>query len=314
MITPLRDLAAVFTVAFMLASAGCSARPLTQLVVVTESSLDIPSDLDQIEIDITSPSGAMGQRMVAIASRANLPATLGVVHRDGPLGPVHIRVRGLARGMVMVTREADVMLQEGRTLRLDLPLDASCRGVVCPGDQSCAAGACRMLTIAPSELVDFNGTPHSSADAGSADAGSVDAGSVDAGSVDAGSVDAGSVDAGWVDAGSVDAGWVDAGSVDAGWVDAASADAASTDAASTDAASTDAPTPPMCPTSCSDPMHATGVCEMGICVLVCRPNRSDCNGLYDDGCETDIRSSETHCGVCARACGAGQRCRGGDCG
>ena len=247
--TPLRNLAAAFTLAFVLGSAGCNAQPLTQLVVVTESSLRVPSELDQIEIDITSPSGVMGSRMVAISSPANLPATLGVVHRDGPLGPIHIRVRGRARDMVMVTREADVMLQRGRTLRLDLALDASCRGVMCRADQSCAEGACRMLTIAPSELVDFSGTLPSSTDAGAPDAGSPDAFT---------------------------------------------------------------PTT-MCTISCGDPMHATGVCVLGSCRLICQANRNDCNGVYEDGCETDTRSSAMHCGVCGRACGAGERCRSGEC-
>ena len=268
MIAPLRDLAAVFTLAFTLASAGCNARPLTQLVVVTESSLNVPSELDQIEIDVTSPSGVMGYRMAAIASVANLPATLGVVHRDGPLGPVHIRVRGLARDMVIVTREADVTLQEGRTLRLDLPLDASCRGVVCPADQSCAAGACRTLTIAPSELVDFNGTLQSSPDTGFGDAGFGDAGSTDADFTDAGSIDA---------------------------------------------ATADASTLPMCPASCGNPMHAEGVCMMGICVLVCEAQRSDCNGVYEDGCETNTRNSDMHCGACDRPCVGTERCQSGAC-
>lgn len=241
--TPLRNLAAAFTLAFVLGSAGCNAQPLTQLVVVTESSLRVPSELDQIEIDITSPSGVMGSRMVAISSPANLPATLGVVHRDGPLGPIHIRVRGRARDMVMVTREADVMLQQGRTLRLDLALDASCRGVTCRADQSCSAGTCRALMIAPSELVDFNGTLPSSADAGSPDAF----------------------------------------------------------------------TPAMCTTSCGNPMHATGICVLGACRLVCQLNRSDCNGLYEDGCEIDLRSATTDCGACGRACDEGERCRSGEC-
>jgi hypothetical protein len=229
--------------ALTLACIGCNVRPLTQLVVVTETSLRVPSELDQIEIDITSPSGSMGHRMAAISSSTNLPATLGVVHRSGPLGPIHIRVRARLRDSVIVTRDAEVTLQEGRTLRVDLSLDARCRSVSCSDNQSCAGGACRSVSIAPSELIVFDGTLPSTPDAGSPDA----------------------------------------------------------------------TTPVTCSPSCGNPSHATGLCVAGTCRLLCESNRSDCNGRYEDGCETDTRSTNSDCGACGRACDGGERCRSSVC-
>lgn len=240
---PFWALTAAFALS-LFACTGCNARPLTQLIVVTDTSLRVPGELDQIEIDITSPSGAMGHRMLAITSTSNLPATLGVVHRSGPLGPIHIVVRGRLRGTAIVTREAEVTLQEGRTLRVDLALDASCRDVTCRENQSCAGGACRSRSIAPNELVDFHGgLTHTATDAGTSDA----------------------------------------------------------------------PIPVTCTPSCENPSHATGLCVLGTCRLTCEPNRSDCNGRYDDGCETDTRSTTSDCGACGHACDAGMRCRSGMC-
>ena len=241
---PLRTLALAFT----LACAGCNARPLTQLVVVTESSLRVPSELDKKKTDFTAPSVSMRHRMLAIRSISDLPATLGVVHRSGPLGPIHIRVRGRLRSSVVVTREAEVMLEAGRTRRLDLSLDAACRDVTCREAQSCARGTCRSLTIAPGELRDFNGVFPFEPDASSPDAGSPDT-----------------------------------------------------------------PTPLTCTPACTDPSHATGQCVLGTCRLTCESNRSDCNGLYSDGCEIDTRSSSSHCGGCGRPCDARERCRSSEC-
>ena len=237
--TPTLHIALVLT----LACIGCNARPLTQLVVVIESSLRAPSELDHVEIDITSPSGAMGRRMQSVGSSADLPTTLGVVHRGGPLGPVRVVVRGRLRGAEVVTREAEVTLQEGRTLRLNLSLDGRCRGVMCRGDQSCAEGSCRARAIAPDELVVFDGTIPGASDAGAADAFS----------------------------------------------------------------------PPTCTTFCPGAPAAAGRCVLGVCRLECMPNRGDCNGVYADGCEVDLRNSASDCGGCGNSCDSDERCRNGAC-
>ncbi|AKU99115.1 Tryptophan synthase alpha chain [Labilithrix luteola] len=63
-------------------------------------------------------------------------------------------------------------------------------------------------------------------------------------------------------------------------------------------------------------------CVNGACVLECvnGPNpRSDdvfldCNGLIDDGCESDIIADRENCGVCGHACPAGVACVKGKCG
>jgi hypothetical protein len=71
----------------------------------------------------------------------------------------------------------------------------------------------------------------------------------------------------------------------------------------------------------SDPAHcgscsnacsladATASCQNESCVVAsCAPDHGDCNGIAQDGCETQLDSSAQHCGSCANACGSDLRC------
>ena len=49
----------------------------------------------------------------------------------------------------------------------------------------------------------------------------------------------------------------------------------------------------------------TPACIEGLCAIAaCGGSFADCDGLSSNGCETDTRSSATHCGTCGRACPA----------
>ncbi len=67
-------------------------------------------------------------------------------------------------------------------------------------------------------------------------------------------------------------------------------------------------------TSCDRP-HATSQCSAGRCEFVrCAVGFGDCDGDASNGCETDLRTSTDHCGVCGRACrlpNASPRCDSG---
>jgi hypothetical protein len=57
-----------------------------------------------------------------------------------------------------------------------------------------------------------------------------------------------------------------------------------------------------CGNVCSLP-GAVSICTEGTCgVASCEEFLSDCNGLAEDGCEVDTRSSMQHCGTCGRPC------------
>ena len=107
----------------------------------------------------------------------------------------------------------------------------------------------------------------------------------------------------------------DSGPADTG----ATVDVGSVDAAPPDAGFTCRDPDPGCPAAdlCNDPRNCgrcgtrcetgafgTPLCEEGECKLDCDPGRADCNDDVRDGCETDQRRSNEHCGACNSACPA----------
>jgi hypothetical protein len=69
----------------------------------------------------------------------------------------------------------------------------------------------------------------------------------------------------------------------------------------------------MCGRACSI-ANGTAACAMGQCaVAACNTGFADCDMNPTNGCETDTRASGTHCGMCGRACPAGQACQSGAC-
>ncbi len=65
---------------------------------------------------------------------------------------------------------------------------------------------------------------------------------------------------------------------------------------------------------CPPTTSATVTCTAGACVYACNAGYGDCDGLAINGCETELRTSATHCGRCGNACAAGVACRAYACG
>ena len=72
-----------------------------------------------------------------------------------------------------------------------------------------------------------------------------------------------------------------------------------------------------------DGISLSGSCVDSKCTFQCELRQdgngnthqlADCNGILDDGCETDLSADPASCGVCGNACAAGQRCINGKCG
>ena len=62
------------------------------------------------------------------------------------------------------------------------------------------------------------------------------------------------------------------------------------------------------------PNTLTTACFAGGCVTrTCAVGRSDCNGLFADGCETNVDADVSNCGRCGVTCTGGVACLGGVC-
>lgn len=70
------------------------------------------------------------------------------------------------------------------------------------------------------------------------------------------------------------------------------------------------------------PTHMKSRCVDGACELECFSEESwidpkdwrNCNGLIDDGCETNVVTDPKNCGACGNVCAAGTPCIDGKCG
>jgi hypothetical protein len=70
----------------------------------------------------------------------------------------------------------------------------------------------------------------------------------------------------------------------------------------------------VCGLACAPP-HATGACAACVCAIAqCDAGWADCDGLYDNGCETNLAINAANCGGCGNNCNAGQVCHDGACG
>lgn len=135
-----------------LLSLGACTGDLTQIMVVVGTDIDA---VDEVQFTIEGLGSTMERSgRVVIGS----PATLALVHRSGPLGPVTVTAQGYSRGTPSpVTRTAHIDFRPGEIFVLRLDLVASCLGITCPSDQTCTPDGCRPRTAAVTEP--WTGTP-----------------------------------------------------------------------------------------------------------------------------------------------------------
>jgi hypothetical protein len=77
-----------------------------------------------------------------------------------------------------------------------------------------------------------------------------------------------------------------------------------------------------CDRFCPVPYNAATTCADGACGYACLPGFADCNGAFEDGCETVPATDPNHCGACDAPCSttnmaivvcAGGSCESGEC-
>jgi hypothetical protein len=246
----------------------------TELLLVVDSDLRVPEQLDRVEVHVEGPAGVTQDSSAELGDGMDaLPRSVALVHEAGPLGPLHATVRGTAGGVLVLTREARLSFVAGKTLVLPMHLSVHCLGVAC-GELTCSEAGCTSVDIDPSSLLSYTGQePRLSA----ADGGATE---VDAA---AEPMDATTPDA----SARVDAGPLDAQAM-------TPRDAASSDASVKDSGQK------------SDAAMCTALPEL------CNSLDDDCDGKVDDG--FDLMTDTNHCGSCSNRCGGStRRCCAGVC-
>jgi hypothetical protein len=141
-----------------IALAGCGSSP-TEVVIVADTDYLVPSEIDRMVISVVGPDGQTKESSRTLASQTELPATLGIVHEGGALGPFVATLRGERGGGTIATRTARFSFVAGEIRSLHMRLDRACSIVSCGLEQTCANGSCRSIDVGESELAPWNGPP-----------------------------------------------------------------------------------------------------------------------------------------------------------
>ena len=158
------------------AACGGGTSPLTQIVVLVDSDLSVPSELDALSIEVVTGTASPVTASVQLRVQP-LPGSVGLVHSSGPLGPVKILVRGLLNGSPVVERLAVVSFEPDKTLLLRMPLSRACLNTgmtACGAELTCDLGQCVKPEVATLPVWDHQVRPF---DVGSAGADHRDGGS-----------------------------------------------------------------------------------------------------------------------------------------
>lgn len=113
----------------------------TEVVLVVNSDLMAPLEIDSLDVVVTS---AGGEEMTSFARLNNgdprLPRTLGIYNVDSRLGPYYVTARARLGGAIVVERSASFDFVRDRTMRLTLFLPSACQDVRCDTPLTCVEG------------------------------------------------------------------------------------------------------------------------------------------------------------------------------
>jgi hypothetical protein len=130
--------------------AACSPGAPTQLVVVVESDLPVPSRLASVRAAVGESA-----QVFPLPGPEALPFSFGIEPRGGDASrPVHLVLEGRdAAGVVFVTRTVRTGFRPGRTTLLRAGLEELCADAPgCAEGTTCIEGACVDDSIAPAAL------------------------------------------------------------------------------------------------------------------------------------------------------------------
>ena len=171
------------------------AKPLTELIVVVDSNLAVPGELDEIVVTTAGPDTTVREAVATLGpGQVAVPRYVTLAHEQGPLGPIAVRVTGKLNGSAVLERQAQVWFVAEHSLVLPLHLARQCLNFACPAAQTCTEAGCQPVAIDSQSLAAWDGHKprldnESDSDAGGgpvepdAGEGVVDAGADDAASM-----------------------------------------------------------------------------------------------------------------------------------
>ena len=155
-------LAAMMICVAALSLAGCAAKDPTQIVLVIDSDISIPGELDRFTIKIER-NGVVRTFLEydldpSHTASVKLPATLSLVADKDLAQQVTITVTGLYKTRELLVRQARLPFADNRVLMLRLDLLRKCayRAKPCPPGTTCTKDGCKAIDVDPLTLPDYS--------------------------------------------------------------------------------------------------------------------------------------------------------------
>jgi hypothetical protein len=145
----------------LLALAAACADPPTEIVLVVDTGLAVPAELDAITIDVTGPTG-MERKIATLGPGGTaLPLTLGLTRAEGAaLSPIGIVVIGQRGGAEIIRRVVSTDFVEGESRLLRVVLVAECLAPRdCGAGNTCSEAGCIPERIRGGTLPPFAAVP-----------------------------------------------------------------------------------------------------------------------------------------------------------
>jgi hypothetical protein len=148
--------------ASLLFMAGCEAEQLTQIILVVDTDLRVPADIDRFAVKLEH----LGVKVYDLDYNLNpnvsggvkLPATLALTAGKDPSQRVTITVTGFKDSTTLLVRRVRLPFAGGRQVMLRLNMLRSCANLSkpCAAGTTCAAGGCKKIDVDPATLPDWD--------------------------------------------------------------------------------------------------------------------------------------------------------------
>lgn len=132
---------------------GCSP---TELVLVVQSDLHQPQEIEEVEIVAAGSAASAPVRVDLTQAEVGFPLTLGLRPAGEP-GEVTVEVVGRLQRDIVVSQRVRTGFVRGESRLLAMELLASCRGVACAPGETCGIAGCTGEEIPGPALPPFAG-------------------------------------------------------------------------------------------------------------------------------------------------------------
>ncbi|WP_437678237.1 hypothetical protein [Sorangium sp. So ce131] len=153
------------------AAACSSADAPGELLVVVQTDMSVPKDIDRIRVEVLSGEEHRFDTIYELGDPAKgleLPSTLALVAGSGAAKPATLRVTAWQGATPRVLREVVTTVPTDRAAMLRLPVQWLCSGfaaagaggdddvtTTCPRGETCVNGGCAPEEVAPESLSDY---------------------------------------------------------------------------------------------------------------------------------------------------------------